>query len=97
MNDTSAIVAQLFADHHRDMTPEQRLHAAASLYETARTIVNSSLPQDLTREERRLAIARRIYGSELSEAALIAHAYYQPVPDKTTENNHKDDMDFEDA
>lgn len=60
------------------MTPEQRLRVAASLYETARIIVDSSLPQDLTREERRLAVARRIYGSELPEAAPIAHAYYKP-------------------
>jgi hypothetical protein len=75
MNDTFATVAQLVADHHRDMSPEQRLQLAASLYETARTIVDSSLPQDLTREERRLAIARRFYGGELPEAALIAHAY----------------------
>jgi hypothetical protein len=79
MNDTTAAVAQLVADHHRDMTPEERLHVAASLYETARTIVDSSLPQDLTREERRLAIARRLYGNELPEAALIAHAYYRPA------------------
>lgn len=79
MNDTSAAVAQLVADHHHDMTPEERLHVAASLYETARTIVDSSLPQDLTREERRLAIARRLYGNELPEAALIAHAYYRPA------------------
>jgi hypothetical protein len=79
MNDTSAAVAQLVADHHRDMTPEERLHVAASLYETARTIVDSSLPQDLTREQRRLAIVRRLYGNELPEAALIAHAYYRPA------------------
>ena len=79
MNDTSAAVAQLVADHHRDMTPEERLHVAASLYETARTIVDSSLPQNLTREQRRLAIVRRLYGNELPEAALIAHAYYRPA------------------
>ena len=79
MNDTSAAVAQLVADRHRNMTPEERLHIAASLYETARAIVDSSLPQSLTREERRLAIARRFYGDELPEAALIAHAYYRPA------------------
>jgi hypothetical protein len=79
MNDTSATVSQLVADRHRGMTPEERLHVAASLYETARIIVDSSLPPDLTREERRLAIARRFYGNELPEAALIAHAYYRPA------------------
>jgi hypothetical protein len=79
MNDTSDALAQLVADHHRDMTPESRLHVAASLYETARMIVDSSLPQDLTWGERRLAIARRFYGDELPEAALIAHACYRPT------------------
>jgi hypothetical protein len=77
MNDTCDAVAQLVADHHSDMTPEERLQVTASLFETARTIVDSSLPQDLTREERRLAIVRRLYGNELPEAALIAHAYYR--------------------
>ena len=79
MNDTSAAFAQLVADHHRDMTPEARLRVAASLFEAARMIVDSSLPQDLTREERRLAIARRFYGDDLPEAALIAHAFYRPT------------------
>jgi hypothetical protein len=79
MNDTSAAVAQRVADHHHNMTPEERLHIAASLYETARAIVDSSLPKDLTREERRLAVARRFYGDALPEAALIAHAYYRPA------------------
>jgi hypothetical protein len=79
MSDTCDAVARLVADHYRDMTPEERLHVAASLFETARTIVDSSLPQDLTREERRLAIVRRLYGNELPETALIAHAYYGPV------------------
>jgi hypothetical protein len=79
MNDTCDAVAQLVTDHHGDMTPEERLHVAASLFESARTIVDSSLPEDLTREERRLAIVRRLYGNELPEAALIAHAYYRPA------------------
>jgi hypothetical protein len=77
MKDTSATVAEVAAKYYRDMTPEERLRVAVSLYETARTIVDSSLPQYLTREERRLAIARRFYGDELPEAALIAHAYYR--------------------
>jgi hypothetical protein len=77
MNDTCDAVAQLVADHHHDMTPEERLQVAASLFETARAVVDSSLQQDLTWEERRLAIVRRLYGNELPEAALIAHAYYR--------------------
>jgi hypothetical protein len=44
------------------------------MYDTARAIVLSSLPPDLSRRERRLAFARRFYDGELPEAALIAYA-----------------------
>ena len=47
---------------------------ASSMFETARVIVDSSLPQTLTGRDRRLAIARRFYGDELPEAALAAFA-----------------------
>lgn len=48
------------------------------MFETARTIVLSSLPPNLSRGERRLAVARRFYAGELPEAALIAHAEWTP-------------------
>jgi hypothetical protein len=76
MNDTSDDVARLVAERHRSMTPEQRLRIASSMYETARSIIASSLPKDLSPEQRRYAIARRFYGNELPEAALLAHARY---------------------
>lgn len=50
--------------------------AACSLFETARKIIESSLPGGLTLEQRRLAVVRRLYHNELPEAALIAHARY---------------------
>jgi hypothetical protein len=59
-----------------DTSPAERWLAASSLFETARRIVESSLPNGLTMEERRLAVARRFYGSEFPEVALIAHARY---------------------
>jgi hypothetical protein len=59
------------------MTPEERWSAASSLFETARKIVESSLPSDLSMEQRRLAVIRRLYQNELPEAALVAHAKYQ--------------------
>ena len=58
------------------MTPYERMQIAASMYETARTIIASSLPLGLTREERRYAIAKRFYGDELPEVALRAHANF---------------------
>ncbi len=56
------------------MTPDERVRIAASMFETARAIVLSSLPPDLPRRERRLALAKRFYEGELPEAALIAYA-----------------------
>jgi hypothetical protein len=58
------------------MAPEERMRIAASMYETARAIVEASLPDGLTLEQRRYAIVKRFYGDELPEAALIAYARY---------------------
>lgn len=74
MNDTSPQIEALVDERYRRMTPDERVRIAASMFETARAIVLSSLPPGLNRRERRLAVARRFYGDELPEAALIAHA-----------------------
>jgi hypothetical protein len=76
MNDTSAAISKLVVDRYRSMTPSERCLVASSLFETARKIVESSLPSSLTLEQRRLAVVRRLYQSELPEVALIAHARY---------------------
>jgi hypothetical protein len=86
MNDTSAAISRIVADRHRSMTPTERCLAASSLFETARKIVESSLPNGLTLEQRRLAIVRRLYRDELPEAALIAHAKY--VHSATSPSSH---------
>lgn len=76
MNDTSAAVERLVNQRYASMTPEERMRIAASMYETARVIVESSLPHGLTTEQRRYAVAKRFYADELPEAALIAYARY---------------------
>lgn len=76
MNDTAAVVARLMHQRYASMTPEERMRIAASMYETARAIVESSLPSESTRAERRYAIVKRFYGEELPEAALIGYAMY---------------------
>ena len=74
MDDTSSKVAAMVAERHRQMTPDERVRIASSMFDTARAIVESSLPAGLNRRERRLAYARRMYGAELPEAAMIAFA-----------------------
>lgn len=76
MNDTDPTIAAMIAARYAAMTGLERLQIASSMYETARAIVESSLPSGLSREDRRYAIAKRIYGDELPEAALRAHARY---------------------
>ena len=58
----------------RWMRPPDRMKIASSMFETARAIVESSLPPALPRRERRLAFAKRMYGDELPESALQAYA-----------------------
>jgi len=74
MNDTSPEFEAMVNERYRRMMPDERVRIAASMYDTARAIVLSSLPTGLSRRERRLAFARRFYEGELPEAALIAYA-----------------------
>lgn len=74
MSDTSPKFEAMVNDRYRQMTSDERVRIAASMFDTARAIVLSSLPPHLSRRERRLALARRFYSGELPEAALIAYA-----------------------
>ena len=74
MNDTSPEFDAMVDERYRQMTADERVRIAASMYDTARAIVLSSLPPGLSRREQRLAFARRLYADELPEAALIAYA-----------------------
>jgi len=76
MSDTSATAAAIVEERYRTMTPDDRCRAASSLFDTARAIVDSSLAADLTPQQRRIAIARRLYGNELPEAAYAAHGAF---------------------
>lgn len=78
MNDTSPKIEAMVDERYKQMTPDERVQIAASMFDTARVIVLSSLPPDLSRRERRLALARRFYEGELPEAALTAYADWVP-------------------
>jgi hypothetical protein len=81
VKDTSPAIEAMIDERYRRMTPDERVRIAASMYDTARAIVLSSLPQGLSRRERRLAFARRFYEGELPEAALIAYAEWEDASD----------------
>jgi hypothetical protein len=75
--DTSAKVSILLSERYARMSVDERMQIASDMFDTARKIIESSLPKDLSRRDRRLAVARRIYNDELPEAALIAFAEWQ--------------------
>ena len=64
----------MVAARYAAMTPLERIFVAVSMRQTAIAIIESSLPPSLTREQRRYAIAKRLYADELPEADLAAHA-----------------------
>jgi hypothetical protein len=74
VNDTSPEMDKMVAERYKLMTPNRRMRIASSMFETARAIIDSSLPLNLTRRERRLAFAKRLYAGELPDAALLAFA-----------------------
>ena len=74
MNDTSLEMEKIVRERYQQMSPDQRMRIASSMFETAREIVESSLPSNLPPKERRLAWARRLYAGELPEKALRAFA-----------------------
>jgi hypothetical protein len=74
VSDTSSEMDKMVAERYKLMTPERRMRIASSMFETARAIIESSLPLNLTRRERRLAFAKRLYAGELPDAALQAFA-----------------------
>jgi hypothetical protein len=67
----------MVTERYRQMSPDERMRIASSMFETARKIVESSLPAGMSRKERRLAWARRLYEGELPEEALLAFAEWQ--------------------
>jgi hypothetical protein len=70
VNDTSPEMDKVAAERYKLMTPARRMRMASSMFETARAIIESSLPLELTRRERRLAFAKRLCAGELPDAAL---------------------------
>lgn len=77
MSDTAAKFSALVNERHAKMSADERMQIASDMFDTARDIIESSLPGNLSRRARRLAVARRLYNDELPEAALEAHAGWE--------------------
>jgi hypothetical protein len=78
MKDTSAEFDRIVRARYAAMSPLERMEIVGSLRRAAVAIIESSLPVGLSLEERRYAVAKRLYGDEVSEQALLAHARFAP-------------------
>lgn len=80
MKDTDETTARLVTERHMAMAPEERVRIASGMYDAARAIIESSLPDNLSAADRRLAIARRMYGADIPDSTLRAYASHSSAP-----------------
>lgn len=63
MNDTAPEVSDYLRKRYAAMSPEQRFLIGIRMFDTARALVEASIPGDLSDYERRREICRRFYPS----------------------------------
>jgi len=69
MNDTTPEFAKLVRQRFLALAPAERVSLCADMFETARALVEASLPPGFDPIERRRQICRRFYG-ELADKAF---------------------------
>jgi len=62
MDDTTPEFRRLMRERFLALAPEERVRMCADMFETARRLVEASLPANLDPVERRYRICRRFYG-----------------------------------
>jgi hypothetical protein len=62
MKDTTPEFRELVRARFAGMTPEERVLACIGMFDTARALVEASLPEDLDPMERRFRLCERFYG-----------------------------------
>jgi hypothetical protein len=77
ISDTPTKFSALVSERYAQMSADERMQIASDMFDTARKIIEASLPANLSRRARRLAVARRRYNDELPAAALDAHAGWE--------------------
>ena len=69
MQDTTPEFRKRVAEGYARLAPEERVRICTEMFDTARALAESSLPEDLDPAERRFTLCRRFYG-ELAERAF---------------------------
>jgi hypothetical protein len=68
MNDTSPVIQNKLNEIYRNKSGEEKLLIALKMFETARDIVLSSLPENLSDTEIRKELFLRFYGNDFNES-----------------------------
>jgi hypothetical protein len=71
MTDTPPEIERMVRDRLMARSGEERLAMGAQMFESAREMVNASLPPGLSETERRRELFRRTYGNETGLEKLI--------------------------
>jgi hypothetical protein len=69
MNDTTPEIAKMVHERYMQMNGQQRMIIGMQMFETARKIVLSSLPQNISEDERKRLLCERFY-KEFAEKAF---------------------------
>ena len=67
MNDTSPEIKRKLDELYAGLSGEERMKIASGMFETARKIVLSSFPENLSENEIRKRLFLRFYGDDFSE------------------------------
>ena len=62
MQDTTPEFRKRVEEGYARMSPEDRVRVCTEMFDTARALVESSLPEDLDPLERRFRLCERLYG-----------------------------------
>ncbi len=72
MNDTTPEFAKMVRERMLALAPAERVRMCADMFDTARALVEASLPPGLDPLERRRRICRRFYGDLADRAFPLA-------------------------
>jgi hypothetical protein len=68
MQDTPAEFSKLVEERYAQLAAEERVRICTEMFDTARALVEASLPDDLGRELRRYQVCERFYGKLAARA-----------------------------
>ena len=67
MNDTSPEIEKMLREKYMSLSGFERVQIGSSMFESAKKIVEYSLPKELSQLEKKIQMFLRFYGHEFSE------------------------------